>query len=94
MSEYTPYARYYDLAHDTQKDVSFYLNYAKQSGGPVLELACGTGRLVVPLAKAGYMVHGVDLSEQMLSVQMHLIPKAELIDNALVLMAFHLLHMP
>ena len=40
--------------------------YAKRTGGPLLELGCGTGRLLVPLAQAGYRVTGVDLSPEML----------------------------
>jgi len=68
MPEYAPYTRYYDLVTNTLYDVSFYLQYAAQCGGPILELACGTGRLVVPLAEAGYEVYGIDLSEEMLAV--------------------------
>ena len=35
--------------------------YAMRTGGPLLELGCGTGRALVPLAQAGYAVTGVDL---------------------------------
>lgn len=68
MAKYTPYARYYDLAHCTQVDVPFYLHYAERCGGSILELACGTGRLIVPLAESGYKVTGLDLYEEMLAV--------------------------
>jgi ubiquinone/menaquinone biosynthesis C-methylase UbiE len=34
-------------------DVAFYERVAREAGGPVLELACGTGRIALPLAKAG-----------------------------------------
>lgn len=68
MAEYVDYAEYYDFDHDTQVDVEFYLDFARQCGSPILELACGTGRLVIPLAEAGFEVYGVDLSENMLSV--------------------------
>jgi SAM-dependent methyltransferase len=68
VSEYTPYARYYDHAHCTQADVPFYLHYAEQCGGPILELACGTGRVVVPVAQTGYEVTGLDLYEEMLAL--------------------------
>jgi len=37
-------------------------------GGPILELACGTGRLVAALARAGLTVHGIDQSEAMLAI--------------------------
>jgi SAM-dependent methyltransferase len=42
--------------------------YARRTGGPLLELGCGTGRLLVPLARAGYDVTGVDLSPEMLAI--------------------------
>jgi 2-polyprenyl-3-methyl-5-hydroxy-6-metoxy-1,4-benzoquinol methylase len=46
-------------------DVAFYERVAREAGGPVLELACGTGRIALPLAKAGLHVTGVDQSEAM-----------------------------
>jgi len=45
---------------------AFYTRLARQAGGPILELACGTGRLSIPLARAGYSVTGLDLSPAML----------------------------
>jgi SAM-dependent methyltransferase len=68
LPEYVDYAEYYDFDHDTQVDVEFYLDFARQCGSPILELACGTGRLIIPLAEAGFEVYGVDLSENMLAV--------------------------
>ncbi|MCL2408508.1 MAG: class I SAM-dependent methyltransferase [Oscillospiraceae bacterium] len=50
------------------EDVLFYLEYAKQQQGEILELACGTGRVSIPLAEAGFHVTGLDLSEQMLGI--------------------------
>jgi SAM-dependent methyltransferase len=44
----------------------FYLDEARRSGGPVLELACGSGRLTVPIAKSGIEIIGADLSASML----------------------------
>jgi ubiquinone/menaquinone biosynthesis C-methylase UbiE len=49
-------------------DTRFYVEEARKSGGPVLELACGTGRVTVPVAQAGIDIVGVDLSEDMLSI--------------------------
>jgi len=46
----------------------FYLDLAKQFGGPVLEIACGTGRILLPIARAGIEIHGVDKSSSMLQV--------------------------
>jgi SAM-dependent methyltransferase len=68
MPEYVDYAEYYDYDHDTQIDIAFYLEYARQCGSPVLELACGTGRVLIPIAQAGHTVYGVDLSKNMLDV--------------------------
>lgn len=49
-------------------DVEFYLRMAHDSGGPVLELGCGNGRIVLPLAREGFDATGIDLSEPMLAV--------------------------
>jgi SAM-dependent methyltransferase len=49
-------------------DVAFYLDCAHRFGGPILELAAGTGRVLIPLAKSGYEVTGLDLSGAMLQV--------------------------
>jgi len=62
-------ADYYDsspiLVQRTQ-DVAFYVNAAKKYGDPVLELGCGTGRITLAIAEAGYRIVGLDLSERML----------------------------
>lgn len=61
-------ARYYDLdLEDDPGDLDLYLALAARTGGPVLELAVGSGRLAVPLAQAGYDVTGVDLDPAMLA---------------------------
>ncbi len=44
----------------------FYRDVAAETGGPVLELACGTGRLTIPLARDGHDVTGLDASPSML----------------------------
>jgi SAM-dependent methyltransferase len=49
-------------------DIPFYLEYAKKQQGNILELGCGTGRVSIELAKAGYEVTGLDLSEPMLEI--------------------------
>ncbi|WP_179953965.1 class I SAM-dependent methyltransferase [Denitrobaculum tricleocarpae] len=49
-------------------DTSFYAGLAEETGGPLLELACGTGRITLPLAEAGLEIAGADLSEGMLKV--------------------------
>ena len=45
---------------------AFYRDLARQTGGPILELACGTGRLTLPLARDGHEVVGLDASPAML----------------------------
>jgi len=49
-------------------DAPFYLGLAKESGGPVLEIGCGTGRVLLPIARAGIEIHGVDNSLPMLGI--------------------------
>lgn len=51
-------------------DLDRYIQLAAESGGPILELCCGTGRVVLPLARAGHRITGVDISAGMLS-QLH-----------------------
>jgi len=60
----------YDLRPEISglPDLVFYLERARMAKGPVLELACGTGRVTLPLAEAGYEVWGIDLSEEILGV--------------------------
>jgi SAM-dependent methyltransferase len=48
-------------------DVAFYRSLAEQAGGPVVELGCGTGRVAIPLAEAGFDVTGIDRSAGMLA---------------------------
>ena len=60
-------ARLYDLdLLEDPGDLDLYLALAERTGGPILELAVGTGRLAVPLAEAGFDVTGVDLDPAML----------------------------
>jgi SAM-dependent methyltransferase len=61
-------ARLYDLdLLDDPGDVDLYVAIAARTGGPILELACGSGRLAIPLASEGYDVTGVDLEPAMLA---------------------------
>lgn len=61
-------ARYYDWEHaDFDDDVALYLDFVRRTGGPILELACGTGRLMRPLLELGERVVGVDNSDEMLA---------------------------
>ncbi len=61
-------AAWYDLEHsDFDADIDLYRGIAESSGGPVLELACGSGRVLAPLAQAGVAITGVDRSAAMLA---------------------------
>lgn len=61
------WADYYDITQrGVTGDIPFYLDMAKESGGEVLDLACGTGRITIPMAQAGIQVTGLDLSSEML----------------------------
>lgn len=64
---YEQIASFYDLIHaDLTADIPFVLSLVAETGGPVLELGCGTGRLLLPLTRAGYEVTGLDSSPAML----------------------------
>ena len=62
-------ARYFDLGTEdlSRDDIPFYLDYASKLKGDILELACGTGRIAIPLAEAGHAIWGLDFSKEMLA---------------------------
>lgn len=63
------FARFYDADYrDYDEDMPLILELAESAGGAVLELGCGTGRLLVPLAAAELSVTGVDVSPALLAV--------------------------
>ncbi len=60
--------RHYDLTNrDIVEDIPFYLNQVRKYGEPVLELACGTGRITIPLAEQGIQITGLDITDSMLA---------------------------
>lgn len=64
-------AKHYDAAYAAKSDLvdlPFYLDLARKSGGPVLELGCGTGRVLLPIARESIEIHGVDNSAPMLQI--------------------------
>lgn len=63
-------AEFYDFVvpYRERGDVNFFVEAARESGGPVLEIGCGTGRVLIPTAKAGIAIHGLDASAAMLAV--------------------------
>ncbi len=62
------YPPLYHAHHNrSQEDLSFWLALSRNSPGPILELGCGTGRVMRPLMQAGYPVYGMDIDYEMLS---------------------------
>ena len=59
---------YSHVNHLGEKEITWYKNYAQKTGGPVLELAFGTGRLLVELAQSGFEAVGLDISPTMLEI--------------------------
>lgn len=69
MHEYDLIAPFYDIEHMRfDEDLDLYRNFAELCGGKILELACGSGRVLLPLARAGHELTGVDSSEEMLDL--------------------------
>lgn len=68
--EYREAAEFYDsvTAYATREDVAFYVDEAVRAKGPVLEVGCGTGRVLIPTARAGVAITGLDASSAMLDV--------------------------
>jgi SAM-dependent methyltransferase len=61
-------AKYYDLSPDSPADVPFYRSLIPSPEARVLELGCGTGRVLVSLAGGCGYIHGLDLSEAMIAI--------------------------
>jgi SAM-dependent methyltransferase len=69
QSPYDPWAEIYDSVYSyIRSDLPLYTQAAIESGGPVLELGVGTGRVAIPTSQLGIDVVGVDSSEAMLAV--------------------------
>ena len=63
------YGALYDAvpAYAARRDIPFYVEEAARSGGRVLEIGCGTGRVLVPIARSGCHITGLDGSTEMLA---------------------------
>lgn len=57
----------YDLENNRVPEFPFIREWAEFKQGPILDLACGTGRITIPLAEQGFKVTGVDINEGMLT---------------------------
>jgi SAM-dependent methyltransferase len=67
-SDLYDYPALYDALLPVRAHLPYYAELARQASGDILELACGTGQLTVPLTCEGLRVAGLDLSEPMLSI--------------------------
>jgi cyclopropane fatty-acyl-phospholipid synthase-like methyltransferase len=68
-NNYDLIAPFYDIEHASfDEDLDMYQNFAELCGGPILELACGSGRVLLPLARHGFEITGVDTSARMLEI--------------------------
>jgi SAM-dependent methyltransferase len=69
-ADYPFTAEFYDhfAPYKERTDLAFFVQAAQESGGPVLEVGCGTGRVLIPIARAGIEITGLDLAESMLAV--------------------------
>lgn len=69
----------YDAHHQRhQEDLPFWLDLAHQANGPILELGCGTGRILIPILRSGLAITGLDRDENMLAVLIENSRKAKL----------------
>ena len=79
--DYEAWAEWYDIFYAAADpgDIEFYHGLCRASGGPILEIGVGTGRLALPLAREGMEIVGIDLFEPMLKVaQQHALDVAPL----------------
>ncbi|MBL7164656.1 MAG: class I SAM-dependent methyltransferase [Anaerolineales bacterium] len=77
MSEISSVPMLYHTHHSLDAnadDLSFWLAWAHQQGGPILELGCGTGRVLLPLAETGYTIFGLDCDRGMLDFLRERVP--------------------
>jgi ubiquinone/menaquinone biosynthesis C-methylase UbiE len=69
MTEYDRLSKIYDYEwKDLNKDIDFIVELTGNYGSPILELASGTGRVLIPIVKKGLKVVGIDNSEEMLKI--------------------------
>jgi SAM-dependent methyltransferase len=67
--EYSIVAEFYDFVvpYREREDVAFFVELAREAAGPVLEIGCGTGRVLIPAAREGVEIVGLDSSSMMLA---------------------------
>jgi len=70
VDEYAQIAEFYDsvVPYRERQDVVFFVEMARAAPGAVLEVGCGTGRVLIPTARAGVRIAGLDASSSMLAI--------------------------
>ncbi len=82
MNDYDLIAPFYDIEHaQFSEDLDLYHNFAELCGGKILELACGSGRVLLPLVQEGYEVTGVDTSIVMLDIARARVQDANVVER-------------
>ena len=76
--DYAPFYDWENAQTVQRRDVAFWQRLAAAQGGPVLELGCGTGRIAMPVARAGAHIVGIDRSDEMLARARKRIARARL----------------
>ncbi|OFW07980.1 MAG: hypothetical protein A3H96_24405 [Acidobacteria bacterium RIFCSPLOWO2_02_FULL_67_36] len=82
--DYAPFYDWENAQTQARRDVAFWQRLAAAHPGVVLELGCGTGRISIPVLKAGARLVGVDRSAPMLQRAYRRIARAHLEDRALL----------
>jgi SAM-dependent methyltransferase len=82
MNDYTPFAELYDLFYDdVEDDLEMYRGFAERTGGPILEIGSGTGRVALALAAAGHTVVGLELAAALRAVAQQKADRAQRTDR-------------
>jgi SAM-dependent methyltransferase len=82
VSEFDNIVPFYDLFYgERDDDVQMYRDFALAADGPILEVGCGTGRVLVPLALDGHQVTGLELSDAMLAAAQAKVDAASVVDR-------------
>jgi ubiquinone/menaquinone biosynthesis C-methylase UbiE len=82
MNDYSSFASVYDLFYaDFAGDIDMYAGFAERTGGPILEIGSGTGRVAIALAEVGHTMVGLELSDAMRSIAQSKIDRAQLAER-------------
>jgi SAM-dependent methyltransferase len=86
QTTYALFAQFYDAyVGDYSKDIPAYLALAASCSRPILEVGCGSGRVLLPLLRAGHTVTGVDISNEMLELAQCKLDQQQLGDKCTLL---------